>query len=199
MGTRNLTCVFIDGGYKVAQYGQWDGYPSGQGLVVLRFARDLMEADLFKTAVRNCRYGSAEEIKLLWEKAGADGLGLVSIEVSEKFKKQFPHLYRDGAAKVLEHIQNTPSGLVLRNSLEFAGDSMFCEWAYVLDLDAGKLEVFKGFNQEPLTRCDRFYDQPKQHKDYYQVRLFQTFDLAALPTNDEFVAACAEPAEEEAA
>ena len=28
MGTRNLTCVFKDGEYKVAQYGQWDGYPS---------------------------------------------------------------------------------------------------------------------------------------------------------------------------
>jgi len=27
MGTRNLTCVMKDGQYKVAQYGQWDGYP----------------------------------------------------------------------------------------------------------------------------------------------------------------------------
>lgn len=26
MGTRNLTVVYIDGKYKVAQYGQWDGY-----------------------------------------------------------------------------------------------------------------------------------------------------------------------------
>ena len=26
MGTRNLTAVFMDGEYKVAQYGQWDGY-----------------------------------------------------------------------------------------------------------------------------------------------------------------------------
>ena len=27
MGTRNLTVVYLDGQYKVAQYGQWDGYP----------------------------------------------------------------------------------------------------------------------------------------------------------------------------
>lgn len=27
MGTRHLTAVVIDGDYKVAQYGQWDGYP----------------------------------------------------------------------------------------------------------------------------------------------------------------------------
>lgn len=41
MGTRNLTIV-IDkqGALKVAQYGQWDGYPSGQGAVVLEFAKN---------------------------------------------------------------------------------------------------------------------------------------------------------------
>lgn len=41
MGTRNLTMV-IDrkGEIKVAQYGQWDGYPSGQGATILEFAKD---------------------------------------------------------------------------------------------------------------------------------------------------------------
>ena len=27
MGTRNLTAVYLDGEYKIAQYGQWDGLP----------------------------------------------------------------------------------------------------------------------------------------------------------------------------
>lgn len=26
MGTRNLTIVYSNGEYKVAQYGQWDGF-----------------------------------------------------------------------------------------------------------------------------------------------------------------------------
>lgn len=42
MGTRNLTAVYLDGQYKVAQYGQWDGYPEGQGITVLTFLRDKM-------------------------------------------------------------------------------------------------------------------------------------------------------------
>jgi len=29
MGTRNLTIVTSNGKTKVAQYGQWDGYPGG--------------------------------------------------------------------------------------------------------------------------------------------------------------------------
>jgi hypothetical protein len=37
MGTRNLVAVQIDGQYKIAQYGQWDGYHSGKGLEVLEF------------------------------------------------------------------------------------------------------------------------------------------------------------------
>lgn len=40
MGTRNLTMVMVDGVYKVAQYGQWDGYPSGQGITVFIFSRN---------------------------------------------------------------------------------------------------------------------------------------------------------------
>ena len=43
MGTRNLTVVFMDGEYKVAQYGQWDGYPEGQGITCFNFLHDKMD------------------------------------------------------------------------------------------------------------------------------------------------------------
>lgn len=36
MGTCNLICVYYKGRYAIAQYGQLDGYPSGQGVVVYR-------------------------------------------------------------------------------------------------------------------------------------------------------------------
>ena len=41
MGTRNLTMVINqEGETKVAQYGQWDGYPSGVGASVLSFLKN---------------------------------------------------------------------------------------------------------------------------------------------------------------
>ena len=43
MGTRNLTTVIKNSETKVAQYGQWDGYPGGQGLTALKF---LLKTDL---------------------------------------------------------------------------------------------------------------------------------------------------------
>ena len=42
MGTRSLTAVHINNEYKVAQYGQWDGYPSGQGVMVFVDVEDLV-------------------------------------------------------------------------------------------------------------------------------------------------------------
>ncbi len=30
MGTRHLIIVYYKGKYRIAQYGQWDGYPSGK-------------------------------------------------------------------------------------------------------------------------------------------------------------------------
>src|SRR3546814_20563425 len=49
MGTRNLTCVVVDGAYKVAQYGQWDGYPSGQGATARAFLREQLDRATFLT------------------------------------------------------------------------------------------------------------------------------------------------------
>ena len=31
MGTRHITTVVAEGEFVVAQYGQWDGYPTGAG------------------------------------------------------------------------------------------------------------------------------------------------------------------------
>lgn len=62
MGTRNLTAVYLDGQYKVAQYGQWDGYPEGQGITVLTFLRDKMDLELFKEAFLRGTAGSARPL-----------------------------------------------------------------------------------------------------------------------------------------
>ena len=51
MGTRNLTAVFMDGEYKVAQYGQWDGYPSGQGVDILNILKNAKKDILKRNSI----------------------------------------------------------------------------------------------------------------------------------------------------
>ena len=79
MGTRNLTAVFIDGEYKVAQYGQWDGYPGGQGMTALHFLRDEMEEERFKDAVRKSVFIDPKELWKLQMSYGMSEDGLMTL------------------------------------------------------------------------------------------------------------------------
>ena len=171
MGTRNLTVVVLDGQYRVAQYGQWDGYPTGQGRVIVDFLREKYDAEAFETALRNSRFLSNDEIE-------------DRVQMSRgRLLRDYPELHRDTAAEILEIIQNHTEGIGLENSLWFAADSLMCEWAYVVDLDAEKLEVYRGFNTEPLTANDRFFflrDEEREDCEYHGVKKIAEWSLDDL-------------------
>ena len=57
MGTRNLTIVRNkEGIIRVAQYGQWDGYPEGQGMTALSFIKNKDNLAQLERAIENCRF-----------------------------------------------------------------------------------------------------------------------------------------------
>lgn len=207
MGTRNLTAVFIDGEYKVAQYGQWDGYPEGGGVHILKALQKAQEDDFetLKQACRNSQFISDDEINLRWSTVGADGTGFVSMDIANKFQEKWPQLGRDMGYKVIAHLLEHPEGLELSNSLSFAADSLFCEFAYVVDLDKNTFEVYRGFNKEKLDDNERFFGVEEANQDhrsdedkYSPVRLWHSFDLNNLPEDeDEFMAHFQEPEEDE--
>ena len=174
MGTRNLTAVYLDGQYKVAQYGQWDGYPSGQGETVLNFMLNEFNVDKFKQALSECRFLSDDEVTAKW-KCGADDSGFGN------FQRKYPELSRDTAAKVLSLIQNGKAK-ELSNNIDFAVDSLFCEWAYIIDLDREILEVYEGFNKVPLTIEDRFFDmqETSERKEYYPIKMIRSYKFSEL-------------------
>lgn len=179
MGTRHLTAVYIDGQYKVAQYGHWDGYPEGAGLMTLNFARTLANKnrmDDFTKRVRAAQWFGDSEIK----------------QAENRNRPQFDS---DIGADVLNYIMTWPCGVKLLNSIEFAADSLMCEWVWVIDLDKNTFEGFKGFNKtKPLRPDDRFYFLRDKERDvtcsedkYYGVILAATWSLDNLPTDDEFL------------
>lgn len=185
MGTRNLTAVYVNGEYKIAQYGQWDGYPEGQGMTALSFARTIVDTDAraaFAEKVRKCRWITEEEVERRNAKIGSG-------EVKD-WTKVWPELSRDTCANILEMVSKSNDGLALRNALDFAADSLFCEWAWLIDMDAGTFEGYKGFNTTPLTEEDRFYFLRDQEENGYNgVKLAAKWSLNELPTNEDFLAA----------
>lgn len=185
MGTRNLTLVKSKDEYKVAQYGQWDGYPKGQGITILNILRALNLAE-FRKKVDALKEISEEKIEQLWKKCGADNSDYASTEVVEKFEKKYPHLHRDCAGDVL--------GLIAFGKVEevalavkFAGDSLFCEWAYVIDFDKNTLEVYQGFNKQSLPDDARFKFLEEEGKEYKPVRIVAEWPLDDLPTEDDMI------------
>ena len=191
MGTRNLTAVKIDGQYRVAQYGQWDGYPEGQGMTCLHFLREQMDAALFKQSLGKTTFIDPKDLNALWMEYGADDNGLVSLEVADKMKRDHPEFSRDTGAEILALVQNHPEGMRLQNELEFAADGLFCEWAWVIDFDTGTFEAYTGFNKsQPLTPEDRFYFLLDKEEDgYHAVTLVAKWNLDCLPSDEDFIAA----------
>lgn len=181
MGTRHLTCVVKDGGYKVAQYGQWDGYYSGQGSDILTFLRDQLNRETFLANLAKTFQPDDGQIETMDATLKAAG---------KSVRELYPSMSRDTGGGILELIQNTSEPVPLRLNVEFAADSLFCEYAYVVDFDKGTFEIFKGFNQSPLAETERFYGLKCDDvaKGYEPVRHVKTYQLDALPTDEQFLA-----------
>ncbi len=186
MGTRNLTMVISNGETKVAQYGQWDGYPSGQGATALRFLREV-NIERFKEKLKSLHWLTNEEIE--------------KIESVGDWTTHHPYLSRDRGADILNiimyskyeesHKEKTFSGNIvgLVDQSDFAADSLLNEWTYVIDLDKETFEVYSGFNKSPLTESDRFYHlEEKKQGGFYPVKIVKSFSLLNIPTEDEFIA-----------
>lgn len=183
MGTRHLIAVQSGGEYKVAQYGQWDGYPSGQGVDILRFLKNVNRTT-FCVEVSKLKFYTSEEYA----------------ELKDTFEgtKVPTHLSRDTSADILQMIVDGKlSNEKLYNSIDFAGDSLFCEWCYVINLDDNTLEVFAGFNQEKLDPSERFADFDDAVEKYRPVKFKASWSLEALPDEAEFVTTLDPPEEEE--
>jgi hypothetical protein len=205
MGTRNLTMVISNGETKVAQYGQWDGYPRGQGATALSFLRSC-DLKKFKQKVDSLSFLSDSECQKLDDEGN--------------WSEKYPWLTRDIGAEILTAIYEgklrVRSGVAdkkeisvsvskLVNSEGFANDSLFCEWGYVIDLDRNTFEVYKGFNKKPLGKKQRFkfLEEPisrkviteKQNKKlenprdkYFPIRMVKSYSLDDLPDMGGFFA-----------
>jgi hypothetical protein len=169
MGTRHLIVVVQNGETKVAQYGQWDGYRTGQGNTILSFLNSVYLPN-FREAVERCWLLTEEEADAKIDAAGRD------------WPKKFPELSRDTSADLLQMILETPEGLGLVDTSSFAADSLFCEFAYVIDLDENVLEVYEGFQDASNEIEGRFAEMEGTNTSGYgPVSLVESHSLFDLP------------------
>lgn len=158
MGTRNLTKVIDkDGITRVAQYGQWDGYPEYTGKRILEFISEYKMIDKIELSLVKARFITVEEAQGIF-KPYMDEDGMMTFEQGAEFSTMFPSLTRDTGCDILKVLVYSNADVPLQDESEFEKDDLFCEGVYTLNYQTkefiswygGKLISFS-FDQLPTA------------------------------------------------
>lgn len=148
MGTRNLTMVIANGETKIAQYGQWDGYPDGQGLIIIDFLSGEGNIDRLKSKLNKVRFIDNES-----DKDWIDSYNKNAPQWSNEPDKRTPeqkywwstYMTRDLAAEILNNVANSKDEeILLGDASDFINNKISCEYAYEINLDKNVLTVYEG-------------------------------------------------------
>lgn len=183
MSTRGAAGFRLNETDKV-QYNHFDSYPSGLGRDVITFVREHTDAEI-EDAARNIKLidgetpPTEEEIEQYKEFANTN--------VSTGEVEEWYVLLRETQGDLSAY---TDAGVThMIDASTFLIDSLFCEWAYIVNLDTKLLEVYKGFNTEPSDkgRYASIKDEVDYQRstDYYGVTLLTTIPLDYLRRLDE--------------
>ena len=153
MGTRHTTMVIAGEKTKVAQYGQWDGYPSGQGKTVLKILRRMKRYNQFPAFLKQLEKArfmndaDQKEMDVFSKYIGSND-GWMNDKQAQLYHAKYPYMSRDHGATILDLIyKSKDKEILLVDSTEFAsghGGVFGCEWVYVIDLDKMTLTVYDG-------------------------------------------------------
>lgn len=133
MGTRNLTVVKDNTGTtRVAQYGQWDGYPEHSGIKALEFLRDETLVENLRNRLTLVEFIDDQEAEAIWEGFDHD------YDDPTKYTNEYPGLSRDTGIDILVAIASATETLKTIDNSEFAKDTLFCEGIYEVDFSTNK-------------------------------------------------------------
>lgn len=166
MGTRGLFGIRKNGHDK-AVYKQYDSYPAGLGkdfLMFVKLNRDFLDEfyDHIIEVDKNT-FPTPEQKEYCIRMGWYDG------SVSRRSDNDWYCLLRElQNMSAWQRALDLGQDIYLINEIGFIRDSLFCEYAYIYDLDTGMFEFYKGFQKEPdLT--NRYGTEADG--DYYPCRL----------------------------
>jgi hypothetical protein len=171
MGTRGLYGFYKDGITK-ATYNNYDSYPSYLGNHIARFVQNTPIGELnqiFDRIILVNERSKPTESQII------DCIKYVDTEVGTGRVDDWYNLLR-GIQGELEPYRDDDLRYMI-DSQEFIKDSLFCEYAYIINLDDNSLELYKGFNKE--MDYNRYYDirLDSDEYEYKNCKLVNTLPL----------------------
>ena len=161
MGTRHIIKVIKNGEVKINQYGQWDGYPEGQGERILKFFKNKKRVSSLHKKLDRVRFLDDTRDNDFIEKF--DNPQTRTPEMSDWYDT---YIHRDLGAMILTTVTNSKDKeILLMNSGAYIGD-IWIQWEYEIDLDKNTLKVSScGMKQSLTFQLDNL---PKP-KEFYRM------------------------------
>jgi|CXWL01.1.fsa_nt_gi hypothetical protein len=182
MGTRGAY-GFRNNGQDKVTYNHYDSYPSYLGRNILKYVA-LTSPEEIRLAAKRIILVDPESkpTPVLIEKYSH----YADINVATHNLSDWYCLLRNAQGEIQLYSQG------LRHMIdghEFLRDSLFCEWAYILNTDSEVCEVYRGFNKDWSARGRYASLRRESASEYYGVALLDEipFDEIKLPTLDKLV------------
>ena len=185
MGTRNLSLCKNNEEIVIAQYGQWDGYPSGQGATILEFCQNKDNITRLKAELHNIRDISTlpefieeyAKIAPQWSNEPDN-----RTEQMKYWYKELSH--RDIGGMIFSNIINVDKSKLpsVMNNLIYlqkyeglAETNNYCdtwiEYAYLINFDTNELECYgygellKKYSLDNLPTEQQFIDELEREEE----------------------------------
>lgn len=173
---------FAHSGKVKAMYNHFDSYPSGLGQEIVDWMLNLDDQGFAEAVEQFDRLEAVDEEVPPTEDQQLALLKYFDPRVSTQSSNDWYSLLRHAQGNPAETLK---AGFFVDYN-DFAYDSLFCEWGYVVDLDRRVLEVYVGFQYGPhnLGR----WASAKGSDGYYPIKLIREFTLEELQADPKAVA-----------
>lgn len=185
MGTRGLYGIRKDG-FDKTTYNHYDSYPDCLGHDMVKFCASHSPEEMKKLfdsiiLVREDDTPTAEQIEF------CVGMGYLDKTVSTKSENDWYCLLRNiqGDLSALYDCYAKNGRAYMIDSHEFICDSLFCEYAYIINLDTEMFEFWMGFQHEP---CEGNRYGVACNDGYYPCRKVLEISLSACEDVEAVVA-----------
>ncbi|KAF2148024.1 hypothetical protein K461DRAFT_324980 [Myriangium duriaei CBS 260.36] len=190
MGTRHIIFIFYKGEWVLAQVGQWDGYPEGQGVRILRFLTTPGKIDKLIAALDNnmLRQINEDEFNHLATTCKVTEPWIIERSEWEQDERPiFPaSLDRETSSKLFDLIIETTEPLLVFHEPKSLFARFCCEWAYVVDLDARRFEVYSETDR-PAEGYNPHIEELAKKECGRAPPMIACYSLDELPSETQFL------------
>lgn len=199
MGIRHLIVIYYNSKYALAQYGQWEGHPEGQGVQVLKFLSMPGQTTILKSNLHLLQVVLPDELDAIEEECRQADMEEQRCKIAEPFTivsmaldRFYPTLSRNTSAKILNLITDVKDNKPIvihdvKESLRFAMHPL-CEWIYIINLDTNRLNVYGG-RVDPMRGLPSLQPELSEWEMLANAvpQFLVEFDIENLPKEEQFV------------